>query len=360
VIHAVIPAGGSGTRLWPLSRAAYPKFLHSLVGERTLLQATMDRLLPVSSFSRIWVVTGSAHAVAVARQLPDIPSGHILVEPGPKDSAPAIALAAAIIAREDPGAVMGSFAADHVVGDPGAFRGVVRTAVASAEEGNLVTVGITPTGPDTAYGYLQLGDPVGESGALRVVEFKEKPSHSVAVSYLESGRYAWNAGMFVWRVDVFLAELRRQLPGLAAGIGRIADAWDTPVRDDVLAEIWPSLPRISVDHGVMEGAGVRGLVTCVPGSFGWTDVGDWHALGEVLPVGPDGSVVVGPEGEALTIDSDGCVVVPRSGRLVATLGVRDLVVVDTPDAVLVCARDRAQEVKGLISALEARGDHHLT
>lgn len=357
-LHVVVPAGGSGTRLWPLSRSAHPKFLHALVGDRSLLQATVDRLLPVSAPERVWVVTGAAHAAAVARQLPEVAENHLLVEPAPRDSAPAIALAAALIAREDPAAVMGAFAADHLIADGDAFRVVVRHAAEAAAGGALVTVGITPTGPETGYGYLRLGSPLTGGGpALRVERFAEKPTYERAVEYLESGRYAWNAGMFVWRVDVFLGEVARQLPALADGLERIVAAWDGPDRDEVLGETWPTLPKISVDHGVMEGAGDRGLVVCVPGSFGWNDIGDWNTLGEVLPAGTDGSVVVGSNaGElALSVDSAGCVVVPRSGRLVATLGLTDTVVVDTPDALLVCSRDRAQDVKGLVEALAKRG-----
>jgi mannose-1-phosphate guanylyltransferase len=358
-LHIVVPAGGSGTRLWPLSRSAHPKFLHAFIGDRTLLQATVDRLLPTSSPERVWVVTGGAHAVAVARQLPEVREDHLLVEPAPRDSAPAIALAAALIARREPRAVMGAFAADHLIGDAEAFRTVVRHAADAAAAGSLVTVGITPTAPETAYGYLRLGEPLDGGAAVRVEQFEEKPTYERAAEYLASGRYAWNAGMFVWRVDVFLGEVARQLPALAAGLERIVAAWDGPDRDEVLFETWPSLPKISVDHGVMEGAGERGLVACVPGSFGWNDLGDWHTIGQVLPLAEDGSVVVGGGDDvsdlAVSVDSPGCVVVPRSGRLVATLGISDVVVVDTPDAVLVCARDRAQDVKGLVQALNERG-----
>ena len=355
--HAVIPAGGSGTRLWPLSRAANPKFLHALTGtDRSLLQATVDRLGALAPPERIHVVTGGVHAAAVARQLHVVPAENIVAEPGPRDSAPAVGLAAALIARREPDAVMGSFAADHLVADPNAFADVVRVAIDAAADGYLVTVGITPTGPATGYGYIRHGAPLRVAGALAVTEFKEKPSAAAAASYVESGEYVWNAGMFVWTVGALLDELERQLPELHAGLARIADAWDQPDRDEVLAEVWPTLPKISVDHGIMEGAAARGRVATVPGAFGWNDIGDWDTLGEILPADPDGNVLVTGAPDALfTTDTKGAVVVAGAGRTVALLGLRDIVVVDTPDAVLVCPRERAQQVKGIVDELKSRG-----
>lgn len=358
MLYAVIPAGGSGTRLWPLSRAGHPKFLHPLTGSnRSLLQATVDRLAPLTTPERTLVVTGVAHVAAVARQLTGLPEENILVEPSPRDSCAAIALAAAVIALRDPEAVMGSFAADHLIGDPDTWVATVREAVRGAERGLLMTVGITPTRAETGYGYLETGAPDG--ALLRpVAEFKEKPEAEVAEAYLRSGRHLWNASMFVWRVDVFLAELARQQPALHAGVTAIAAAWGTPEQDAVLGTVWPTLPKISVDYAVMEGAATAGRVATVPGEFGWNDVGDFHTLGEVLPADGRGNVVLGGEAKpgVLLHDSDDLVVVAQSGRLVATLGVRDLIVVDTPDAVLVCPRDRAQDVKKLVDALKERGE----
>ncbi|HEU4348715.1 MAG TPA: mannose-1-phosphate guanylyltransferase [Actinoplanes sp.] len=359
-LYAVIPAGGSGTRLWPLSRAGHPKFLHPLTGtEASLLQATVSRLGPLVEPDRVFVVTGVAHAAAVARQLTGVPEENILVEPSPRDSCAAIALAAAVIARRDPEAIMGSFAADHLIADSAAFLEVIESAMRGAAQGLLMTLGITPTRPETGYGYVQCGGPV-LGGVLAVEEFKEKPSYDVAESYVKSGTYLWNAGMFVWRVDVFLAELARQQPQLHAGVSRIAQSWDSPAREEVLGEVWPSLPRISVDYAVMEGAAAVGRVGTVPGDFGWNDVGDFHTLGEVLASDSAGNVVVGKDVMAkpgvLLRDAEGLVVVPNSGRLVAALGVRDLIIVDTPDAVLVCPRDRAQEVKHLVDELKESGE----
>ncbi|MGN9774203.1 mannose-1-phosphate guanylyltransferase [Micromonospora sp. H33] len=362
MIYAVIPAGGSGTRLWPLSRAGHPKFLHPLTGTTaSLLQATVERLGPLTTPERTLVVTGAAHVTAVARQLSVLPEENILVEPSPRDSCAAIALAAAVIARREPTAVMGSFAADHLIGDPERWRETVRQAVRGAEQGLLMTVGITPTRAETGYGYLETGEPTGDGPLRPVAEFKEKPSADVAEAYLRSGQHLWNASMFVWRVDVFLTELARQQPALHAGIVAIAAAWGTEDQDDVLGTVWPTLPKISVDYAVMEGAATAGKVATVPGDFGWNDVGDFHTLGEVLPADPDGNVVLGGDAKpgVLLKDSANLVVVPHSGRLVATVGVRDLIVVDTPDAVLVCPRDRAQDVKKIVDELKERGEEGL-
>jgi mannose-1-phosphate guanylyltransferase len=364
-LYSVIPAGGSGTRLWPLSRAGYPKFLHALTGPaRSMLQATVERLAPLSPAERIFVVTGAAHAVAVARQLPNVPEENLLIEPSPRDSCAAIGLAAALIARRDPDAIMGSFAADHLVRAPQAFQRAIEAAMVGARRGLLMTVGITPTHPETGYGYLQCGEPA--DGVVRVTEFKEKPSADVAAEYLRSGRYLWNASMFVWQVRVFLGELARQQPELYGGLMTIADAWDRDERETVLNEVWPTLPRISVDHGVMEGAAASGLVATVPGDFGWTDLGDFDTLGQVLAEeefgGPDeaGNVVVAPDPEAVAlIDTSGSVVVASAGRLVATVGLRDVIVVDTGDALLVCHRKQAQDVKAVVDELKRRGAEHL-
>ncbi|MEH0843417.1 sugar phosphate nucleotidyltransferase [Micromonospora sp. CPCC 205711] len=362
MIYAVIPAGGSGTRLWPLSRAGHPKFLHPLTGSSaSLLQATVDRLAPLATPDCTLVVTGAAHAAAVARQLTRLPEENILVEPSPRDSCAAIALAAAVIAVRDPEAVMGSFAADHLIRDTAAWVETVRAAVRGAEQGLLMTVGITPTHAETGYGYLETGAPTGDGLLRPVIEFKEKPAAPVAEAYLRSGRHLWNASMFVWRVDIFLAELARQQPALHAGVTTIAAAWGTPEQDEALGAIWPTLPKISVDYAVMEGAATAGRVATVPGDFGWNDVGDFHTLGDVLPADAAGNVVLGTDAKpgVLLHDCAGLVVVPQSGRLVAALGLRDVIVVDTPDAVLVCPRDRAQDVKLLVDELKARGEEGL-
>jgi mannose-1-phosphate guanylyltransferase len=357
--HAVTLAGGSGTRLWPVSRAGNPKFLHPLTGSSaTLLQATLERLGPLAPPDRTYVVTGTAHATDVARQASVLPAENILVEPSPRDSCAAVGLAASIIASRDPQAIMGSFATDHLIRDTDRFVSTVESAIKGAGRGLLMTIGITPTRPETGYGYLQCGEVV--EGPIRgVQEFREKPSLEVASAYVASGRHLWNAGMFVWRVDAFLTELARQQPQLHAGLALIADAWGTPRQAEVLGTVWPELPRISVDYGVMEGAAAAGLVATVPGDFGWNDVGDFNTLGDVLPTDEAGNVVIAPNSgkpDVFLKDTTGSVVVPHGDRLVAVLGMTDVVVVDTPDVVCVCPRNRAQDVKAIVDALRERGD----
>lgn len=361
MLYAVIPAGGSGTRLWPLSRADHPKFLLPLMGgDSSLLQHTVARLAPLTGPGRTFVVTGAGHAAAVARQLPEVPTDNILVEPGPLDSCPAIGLAAAVIAQRDPQAVMGSFAADHVVRDQARFAAAVQEAMAGAEQGWLMTIGMKPTRPETGFGYVQCdgdGDGTGDGAIRRVRRFKEKPDHDLAVTFVNSGDYLWNASVFIWRVDVFLAELGRQQPRLYEGLTRIAAAWDTPERAAVMGEVWPHLDRIAIEYAVMEGAAAEGKVATVPGDFGWSDVGDFRNLGDLLPADNDGNVALvdrevdsEPQRDhnpVLMHDTTGTTVVANSGRLVTTLGLHDVVIVDTPDVLLVCSRDRAQDVKRL-------------
>lgn len=352
--YAVIPAGGSGTRLWPLSRSGRPKFLLDLTGTgRTLLQSTADRLAAVVEPGRTLVVTGAVHAAQVARELPEIDADNIVVEPAARNTAPAIGLAAALIRRRDPDAVMGSFAADHLVADTEAFAAAVRTAYATAERGYLVTIGLTPTAPETGYGYLRRDEPLAVAGAYRVAEFVEKPSLPLATSYLRDGGYLWNASMFVWRPADFLAELDAQLPEVAAGVRAIAADWDTSRREDTMAERWHAMPAENVDQGVMEDAALRGRVAVVPAQLGWQDVGDFDTLARVSSArGLPGRLGAG---QILSQDTESSLVVADSDRLVATLGLRDMVVVDTPDALLVCPRDRAQDVKAVVAELRATG-----
>jgi len=354
--YAVIPAGGSGTRLWPLSRSGQPKFLHPLTGtDRSLLQATFDRLAPLVSAGHIYVVTGAAHANAVAEQLPELPAENLLVEPSPRDSCAAIALATEVISRRAPGAVVGSFAADHLIDDVATFHDTVEAAAEGARQGRLMTIGITPSRPETGYGYLECGEPLGAT-SQQVLAFREKPSRDVAIEYVKSGRYLWNAGMFVWRADVFLDQLRQRRPDVAEPIHRIAAAWEGPERASVLDAAWPTVPKVAVEYAVLEPASLDGLVSTVPGAFGWSDIGDFETVGTLLGRDVDGVTVVGgTDRQIVSLDTDGVLVVPSEGRLVALLDVHDLVVVDTPDAVVVCRRDRVQDVKKLTELLRERG-----
>ena len=361
---AIVPAGGAGTRLWPLSRQARPKFLLDLTGAgRTLLQQTWDRLLPLTGTGAVVVVTGAAHQAAVAEQLPGLTGDNLLAEPSPRDSTAAICLAAAVVARRHPGAVVGSFAADHVIRDVPAFHTAVAEAVAVARSGHIVTIGIQPDHPSTAYGYICMGDPldlIGAPHARTAWHFQEKPDAATAVEYLAHGGYRWNAGMFIARADTLLSELALNKPALHDGVVALAKVWDTDERDQALAAIWPDLEKIALDYAVAEPAARSGKVAVVPADFGWVDVGDWASLARLLPRPAAGQTVqvLGDEARLLTSDAGGLAVL-AGGRMVAVLGLDDVVVVDTPDAVLVTTRERAQDVKALVDQLKAAARHDL-
>jgi mannose-1-phosphate guanylyltransferase len=358
---AVVPAGGAGTRLWPLSRQARPKFLLDLTGSgRTLLQQTWDRLEPLTGPGGIAVVTGAAHAEAVAEQLPGLLGDNLLTEPTPRDSAAAICLAAAVIQGRDPHAVIGSFAADHVIRNVARFEDAVAEAVAAARLGEIVTLGIDPDHPSTAFGYIQVGASLGLEGApsaCRVQRFVEKPDADTAAAYLAEGGYRWNAGMFVARTDVLLEELKRNRPQLHAGVMAIAAAWDTPERDAVLAARWPELEKVAIDYAIAEPAAAGGRVAVVPAALGWDDIGDWASLAALLP-GDAALKVVGDAAQVLDVDSSG-IAVPAGNRLVAVLGLKDVVVIDTPSAVLVTTREWAQDVKKVVETLAQLGRNDL-
>lgn len=355
---AVIPAGGAGTRLWPLSRSSSPKFLHDLTGAgRSLLQATWDRLEPLCG-DHIMVVTGVSHEAAVRAQLPGLALANIVAEPSPRDSMAAIGLAAAMLERRDRDAVIGSFAADHIIGEPEMFAECVREAVAVAQTGLLVTIGIEPSGPATGFGYIQVGDRLAIPGApnVRAVRsFVEKPDEPTARRYLDTGEYRWNAGMFVVKASVLLDLLAEFHPTMAAGLRAVAAE---PGR---LTELWPGLAKVAIDHAVAEPAAAEGRVAVVPGRFSWDDVGDFTSLGLLLSDTADvpGLKVLGDVDLVLAKDTTG-VVIPGSGRTVAVLGLDEIVVVDTPDALLVTTREHAQDVKALVDLLKATGRVDLT
>lgn len=351
---AVIPAGGAGTRLWPLSRSSSPKFLHDLTGTgRSLLQDTHDRLEPLVG-ERFLVVTGRPHREAVTAQLAALAPESVLAEPSPRDSMAAIGLAAAVLERQDPDAVMGSFAADHVIAHPDRFADAVRTAVEAARDDWLVTLGIEPTFPSSAFGYIHLGEELADRpGARSVLEFVEKPSTEVAEGYLETGAYRWNAGMFVVRPRVLLDLLAQWHPDFAATLRTIAADLTR------LDELWPDLPKIALDHAVAEPAAAAGRVAVVPASFGWDDIGDFDSLATLLEGEAKDVTVLGDDTLVRALDATG-LVVPRSGRVVAVVGLDDVVVVDTPDALLVTTRAHAQRVKDVVAGLKEADRADLT
>jgi mannose-1-phosphate guanylyltransferase len=352
------PRRRGGTRLWPISRATRPKFLLPLLGDRSLLRQTVDRLASLTQSERTLVVCGPAHAADISRQLPELPTDNIVVEPAPRSSGLAIVLAAALIARHDPDAVMGSFAADHDVRDDAAFARAVRTSIEAADAGYLVAIGLMPTRPETGYGYIERSDDLvvesSEGRAFRAACFVEKPDRERATAFLASGRHLWNAGMFVWRVQVLLDEVKRLQPDLHAGITQIVGAWETSERENVAATVWASLPECSIDVGVME---LAERVAVVPAEMGWSDVGDWHGLGNLLDRDPQGNSV---RGELVQIGTTNSAVWSDTQRLIALIGLDNVIVVDTPDALLVADRAKAQQVRNIVDLVRNAGRHqHL-
>lgn len=358
--YAVIPAGGAGTRLWPLSRRGNPKFLLDLTGSgRSLLQATVDRLAPLAGQDGIVLVTGRQHVASARTQLPGLRDDAVLAEPSPRDSMAAIGLAAAVLEHRHGDVVIGSFAADQVITGQAAFEQAVREGVEAARAGYVVTVGIAASRPSTAFGYVRSGaslDLAGAPTALHAQGFTEKPDAVTAQRYVRSGEYRWNAGMFITRTSVLLGHLADQRPELHEGLRTVAAAWDTPERDRVLAEVWPGLEKIAIDHAVAEPVAAVGGVAVVPGNFGWDDIGDFNSLAALLPSADEsGSKVLGDTDRVVRRESAGSVVVPASDRVVTILGLDDVVVVDTPDALLVTTRARAQQVKAMVDLVRERG-----
>jgi mannose-1-phosphate guanylyltransferase len=351
--YAVIMAGGGGTRLWPLSRQARPKQSLKLVGDRSMFQIAVDRLAPLFPAERILVATSARYAEDLRQQCPALPEANFILEPGPRGTAPAIGLAAGDLVRRDAQAVMACLTADHFIGNEARFRSVLAAAAEVAQAGYLVTLGIRPTFASTGFGYIQRGDRLGVYGgfeAFRAERFKEKPGRAQAEAMVNDGLHSWNSGMFVWRAERFLSEVERQLPALSAVLGQVRAA------PDRLAQAWPACPDVTVDYGIMEGAR---QVAVIPGDdLAWNDIGSWEALFDVLPADANGTVVIGAE--HLDLDSRGLLIhaSPRGARprLVATIGLSEVVIVDTDDVLLVCPRQRAQEVRKLVERLKQSED----
>ncbi|TCD61630.1 hypothetical protein EIP91_008154 [Steccherinum ochraceum] len=358
--YVVIPAGGAGTRLWPLSREEHPKFLLDLTLKgRSLIQATWDRLLPLSSATRTTVVAGPAHVKSIHEQLPELLAHNLFCEPSAKDSMAAIGLAAAVLSKRDPDAIIGSFAADHMISGDDAFLAAVAEAVEVAKKDYLVTIGIAPSHPSTGFGYVRLGEKLNMSDApnARIVSsFKEKPDARTAAAYIKTGNYRWNAGMFVTKAVFLMQLLKEYKPELAEGLEKIASAWDDEsLRQKVLNEVWPDLEKIPIDNAVAEPAAMDRKVAVVPATFGWDDVGDFSSLADLLPAESNQPRVLGDSSLVLTEQVAGGIVVPGSGRLVSMLGVDDLVIVDMPDTLLVTTRARSQEVKRIVKKCRESG-----
>ena len=352
--HAVILAGGSGVRFWPRSRVNRPKQLLAPLGDSTLLRRTFDRLTPVFATERIWVLTGEHLHDAIIRELPEVPSRHVVAEPVQRNTGPAIGLATALLLREDPEAVMGVFPSDHHVVDTEAYRELLRGALDATSSDALIVLGVKPRRPETGYGYFELGKRGDrqESEPQEVIQFKEKPDLLTAERFLATGRFYWNSGQFCWRAAAFAREMERQMPETWAILTEIADHVADRFRER-LAERYPSCENVSVDHGILERANrVKGLVAP---EIGWTDLGSWDALHALLPHDRTDNCACTP---ATFVDASGNHV-DAPGKHVALLGVDNLVVVETPDALLICPRETSQRVGSVVEALRQAGRNDL-
>ena len=367
---SVVLAGGSGTRFWPRSRKARAKQVLALDGERTMIQQTVARLEGLTGPGDVWVITNDVLAGLIAEQLPGVSADRMLREPEARNTAPACALAAFLLETIAPDSVFAVFPSDHTIGDLARFREVLRAGTKLAASGNkIVVLGVPPTRPETGYGYIELGAaevPVaGDKHAIpvrRVRRFTEKPDLARARAFVRSGNYAWNSGMFLWSAKTLADSIREHRPSMAPLLEKIAAAWGTPEFDRVFAELYPQCESISIDYAVLEPRSAKGEVEselyCLPADFAWNDLGSWAALHEFISEGRDTQNVV----EALQqveINSAGCYVY-SPGKAVALVGVKDIVVVETDDALLITTREGSQEVGKVVAELKNAGRADLT
>ena len=357
--YAVIMAGGGGTRLWPLSRQDKPKQMLSLTSDRSLFQTAVDRLEGIFDPERILIVTVQEQAGQLQAQCPDIPVETYLIEPLPRGTASVVGMAAAALQERDPQAVMAVLTADHIIPGREQFQAVLKTARDVARDHYLVTLGIAPTYPATGYGYIKRGPSIGSYRGLdvfQVQQFTEKPHLERAEDMFSSGEYVWNSGMFIWEIEQVMEEFSRQMPALAGQLDVIAEAWGTPEQQRVVEAVWPEIEPETIDFGIMEHAE---RVAVIPAeNLGWTDVGSWESLFDVLENDHHGNVVRG--GDHISLDSRGTLIyTAENPRTVVTIGAQDLVVVDSGDVLLVCDKAQAQRVREIVELLKAEGKTNL-
>lgn len=345
-------AGGRGERFWPKSRNSCPKQFLSLTSDgETMIQKTVNRLRPLVDAKDIFIVTNAAYTGLVKDQLPDVPAENILAEPCARNTAPCIAFAAAIIGRKYDDAIMLVLPSDHLIGYENIYIKTLKKAVAVAEQGkNLVTVGITPTYPETGYGYINFGEEKGD--AYQVERFVEKPDLPTAKKYLSSGKYLWNSGMFVWKISSIMANMKEFMPDVAEGAERIAASFGTPDFEEVLVREFTAFPSESVDFGIMEKASD---IYTLPGSFGWDDVGSWLAVERINETDENKNFI---SGDVIAVDAERTTVCGGK-RLIAAIGTEDLIIVDTDDVLLVCSKNNTQDVKKVIAQLKETGRTEL-
>lgn len=350
-LYAVIMAGGKGSRFWPKSREKMPKHLLNITGKKTIIQKTVERIEPLIPAENIFVVTGVAHCDEVIRQLPDLPGKNIIIEPFMRNTAPCIGLAAMHIKKRDPDGIMVVLPSDHYISDEEAFRHTIATAGKMAQKGSfLLTIGVYATRPETGYGYMEQGETVtvieGKE-IFKVKSFREKPDLRQAEIFLQERGFYWNSGMFIWNVSAILHEIETFLPNLYQGLLRIEDALGTDYEKDIIMEVYQKLTPVSIDYGVMERSKKTLLIK---GDFGWSDIGSWNALWEVLHKDGDGNAV---RGRFIGIDSSNSLVYSPD-KLVALVGVKDLIVVETPDSLLICRRQASQDIRKVVEMLEKK------
>lgn len=357
MLHAVVMAGGSGTRFWPQSRRALPKQLLRLAGERTLIQQTVDRVTSWIAGEQTWIVTNQSQAEETSRQLPDVPASHVLIEPCGRNTAPCIGLAAIHLLARDPQAVMLVMPADHVIGPQETFAAAVTQATEIVEQQpeTFVLFGVPPSYPSTGFGYIERGEPLGESGdgAYRVASFREKPDRETAEQYIAGGRFYWNCGIFVWRADCILAALAEYEPETHQRLIHLQTALDTDAWNKTLAEEFPEMKSISIDYAVLERAAG---VAVLEAPFEWDDVGSWQALSRLLGTDAEGNTVDGP---FCGIDTRGCIIRSTEEHLIATIGLEDCIVVHTPDATLVARKGDENAIRQLVARIEEQGNERF-
>lgn len=347
-VYALIMAGGGGTRLWPLSRKNRPKQMLALVEDRTMFQISFDRLAPLITLDRTYIVAGQDQIAQLQADAPDIPPENFIAEPFGQNTGPAVGLAVLHIQHRDPGAIIAVLTADHYIAQKEKFRNVLVAAAQQAAAGYIVTLGITPTFPATGYGYIKRGSELARMAEFQTYhadEFTEKPDLATATEFLLSGMYSWNSGMFISRAGVLMSEYQRQQPPMAALLDTIKASISTPRYADTLTETWPQMPRLSIDYAVMEHAQEMAVI---PVEMGWSDIGSWASLYDVLERNGNNNVLRG--NAHIALDTTNSLIV--SERLVATIGVDDLVIVDSEDALLVCKRERSQDVRRVVDHLK--------
>jgi len=358
-VYAVIMAGGGGTRFWPWSREKRPKQVLPILSDRSMIWETVERIRPFIPREKIYLVTARSQVEGLRREIPRIPEENLLAEPAGKNTAPCLCLAAIHLQRQDPRSIMVVLSADHYIGSRRGFLRTIRAAVDFARDRDyLITLGVSPCGPETGYGYIEKGKILTESRGLPVLaakSFREKPSLPKAKSYLRSGKYLWNSGMFVWRTEVFWEAVKLHLPRLHREMRRLEKTAGTSREEKALEEAYACCPAVSVDYGVMEKAK---NVALIEAQFSWNDVGSWAALGKICAPDKNGNALIScgreQQGRGLLLDSSGCLV-RSEGKLIALLGMKDTVVVEAGNALLVCPRDRSQDVRRVLEELKVRG-----